>query len=108
MNTRDTILLIGVAGAALFVWHTFTKTKDKILSLLDSAGSAVGSGLFDLFHPDPVGETTFYLVTFPDGVRHSVPSRSVNAKGIFQLPSFYGNKRWQLLVRDRVKYAAAL
>lgn len=106
MNTTDTVLLIGVAGAAWFVWREFNKKKEKVLSLLDTLSTAIGSGLFDLFHPDPVGETTFYMVTFPDGQRHSVPSRTVSTKGVFTLPNFYGSTRWQLLIRDRVKYAA--
>lgn len=72
---------------------------------LNSLGSAIGSGLFDLFWPasDQVGEMLFYTVTFPDGARHAIASGSVNGGGQFT----YNNIRWQMLIEksSKMRYA---
>lgn len=110
MKTENLITIGVVAVGAYFVYRAIQEAanvKDKLADV----GSAIGSGLFDFFHPDQVGETIFYSVTFPklpigDGQRHAVPSRSVSSQGQFTLPAFFGSKRWQLLVdKNGMKYA---
>lgn len=92
-------ILAALAGGAVLAYRFYSDAKGA----LTTAGEAIGSGLFDFFHPDQLGETTFYIVTFPDGVKHSVPSRSVDANGLFTnknlAPNYAGDgKRYRILV----------
>ncbi len=90
--------LFKLLQGALFVGSIPANVKNA----LGSVGSALGSGLFDLFHPDQVGESLFYTPTFADGSRHAIASREVNALGQFT----YQNTRYQLLTgRDGMRYA---
>lgn len=101
MKTKDWLLLALFAGGAYYLYRTAT----GVSRALTSAGEAIGSGLFDLFHPDQVGETLFYKAKFPDGKFHSVPSRAVNADGIFLnknlAPNYPGDGRKYRLLVDR-------
>jgi len=72
---------IGVGAYFIFKLVSFGSAAAKVLT---TTGEAVGSGLYDFFHRDPLGETTYYLVRFPDGSRHSVASRSVDNSGLFK------------------------
>ena len=111
MKSENLITIGVVVIGAYFIYRAIQEVADVKDKLAD-VGSAIGSGLFDFFHPDQVGETIFYSVTFPkspvgDGQRHAVPSRSVNAQGQFVLSQFFGQTRWQLLKgKDGMKYAA--
>jgi hypothetical protein len=108
----ENVLTIGVVAIGVYFVYRAIQEMADVKDKLADVGSAIGSGLFDFFHPDQVGETIFYSVTFPkspiaDGQRHAVPSRSVNAQGQFTLPQFFGSTRWQLLKgKDGMKYAA--
>jgi hypothetical protein len=106
----DTVLIVGAVGIGLYVIAQAVKGLGNIKDTLNDAGAAIGSGLFNLFHPDPVGETLYYTPTFPDGRRHAVPSRSVSRNGQFTLPEFYGPQRWLLLTskQDGKRYAAKI
>lgn len=82
-----------IAGIGFFgykIYSGLSAVKDSLSSL----GSALGSGLYDLFHPDQTGEMVFYNVLFPDGQKHAIPSRSVDSSGRFT----YQGRRYQLLV----------
>lgn len=113
MEAKD-FLVLAVVGVGLYALSRVLDVSQKATAALADVGSALGSGLFDLFHPDQVGETIFYTVTFPappvsDGQRHAVPSRSVSAQGVFTLPQFYGSQRWQIVIgKDNLKYAAKI
>lgn len=72
-----------IGGGAYLLYQLFTTVRSGAQALND-AGTAIGSGLYDFFHRDPLGETLYYTVTFPDGSRHSVPSRSVDNAGLFR------------------------
>lgn len=110
-NAKDIAIMAGI-GVGIYVAFQLLDAGKKAKDALNSAGEAIGSGLYDFFHPDTVGETVYYTVTFPprpigDGQRHAVPSRSVNANGVFTLPQFFGAQRWQIVVgKDGFKYAA--
>jgi hypothetical protein len=51
---------------------------------LNTAGGAIGRTVYDWFHPNQIGESVFYIVRFPDGFFHSVPSLSVDGQGVFK------------------------
>lgn len=101
---RKTLLLLAALGiAGFYLYRQFGALKDT----LRTAGEAIGSGLFDLFHPDQVGEMLFYKVRFPDGQFHSVPSRAVRPDGTFLnrnlAPNYAGDgKVYRLLIDKRI------
>lgn len=110
----DTVITVAAIGIGAYALYQAIQGLSNVKDKLASVGEAIGSGLFTLFHPDPVGETLFYTVTFPaspigDGQRHAVPSRSIDMNGRFILQEFFGLKRWQLLTgKDGKRYAAPL
>lgn len=94
MKTKDWLLLGALGFAAYYAYKKFTGAA----ALLTSAGEAAGGAVYELFHPDTVGETLFYTVSFPGGVNHAVPSRSVATDGTFT----YQGTNYRLMV-DRTK-----
>lgn len=70
------------AGVAFVAWE-FLSVGKKAADALANAGGAIGSGLYDFFHKNQMGETLFYTATFPDSVRHTIPSRVVTEDGFF-------------------------
>ncbi len=73
-------------GAIIGVGYVALKALGFIGSVksgLNEFGSAVGTTLYDWFHPNEVGEKLFYIVRFPDGQFHSVPSLTVANDGTF-------------------------
>lgn len=101
MKGKDWLLLALVAGGAFYLYRTFA----GVSRVFTTAGEAIGSGLFDLFHPDQVGEMLFYKAKFPDGKFHAIPSRAVNADGIFLnrnlAPNYAGDGRKYRLLVDK-------
>lgn len=94
---------VAIVGAVLGGLYLLTRAGSKAAEALTSAGEAIGSGLYDFFHPNQVGETTFYVVTFPDGSRHSVPASAVDSSGVFLnknlSPTYAGDgKRYRIVV----------
>ena len=87
-----------IAGVAYLAYQAVS-TVASVKGALNSLGSALGSGLYDLFHPDQTGEMLYYTVQFPDGERHAVGSRTVDGSGRFT----WGGRRYQLLVDKGVK-----
>lgn len=83
VNFEKILTWAAIAGVAYVAYKAVTLTA-AVSDALASVGSAVGSGLYDFFHRDQVGETLFYTVRFPDGVKHSIPSRSVDNAGLFK------------------------
>ena len=114
INPQSALITVGFLVGAYLVYRitgAASETIDKVVDSFTSTGENLGERVFDFFHPDPVGETTFYTVEFPgpigDGQRHSVPARSVNADGIFiQGPSWGDGKpvpvqmrrRWRIMI----------
>lgn len=66
--------------------------------------STLGTAIYDLFHPEP-SVSPIYLVIFPDGAKHAVDSKDVQAGGVF----VYSGVRYRLDVRaDGKRYAIRL
>jgi len=57
---------------------------------LNTAGDAIGSGLYDLFNPPVDMAVTFYAVTFPNGKKHAIDARIVFQDGTFTAPGNVG------------------
>lgn len=74
----------GLIAGGIYVVYQVVTTIKATGEVLGNAGSAIGTGLYDFFHRDPLGESVYYTVTFPDGSRHSIPSRSVDNGGLFR------------------------
>lgn len=116
INLQSALVTVGFLVGAYLVYRVTNAAyaaADKVVDKLTETGAKAGSGLYDLFHPDVVGETVFYTVQFPgplgDGQRHSVPSRSVNTDGEFIVGPAWGDgkstplqmrRRWRI-VTDR-------
>lgn len=101
---RKTLLMLAVLGFAGY--YLYRRAAD-VVKVFRTAGEALGSGLFDLFHPDPVGERLYYNVLFPDGQRHSVPSRAVANDATFVnrnlSPNYPGDGRKYKIIVDKTK-----
>lgn len=106
---RDIWVLFALAVGGYVVYRILS---DRLGNALESVGSAIGSGLFDLFHRNQVGETLFYTVQFPpaplaDGQKHAVPSSTVDKEGRFRLPKFFGTKLFRIVLdKQGFKHAA--
>lgn len=74
----------GAIGALAYILYKALNVAGAAKEALASAGSAIGTGLYDVLHPNEIGETFFYTVTFPDATRRSIPSKVVSAQGIFR------------------------
>lgn len=109
MNVKD-YAVIGVGAALLYavvqVGRKIGGAAGAVGDALTKTGETIGEKIYTLFHPDVVGESLFYTVTFPDGKRHSVPSRSVSQTGQFWYPATNG-KKYQLLVDKATGYKVA-
>ena len=81
-NVKDikdigTLVLIGVGIYAIYsLTH---KAPDKLKEI----GEGLGEALFDFFHPDPVGETYYFTVTFPDTSKHAIARSQVTSDRTF-------------------------
>lgn len=94
-ETKALLLQLAVIGLAGYVGYRVIRGIGKgARDALTDAGSALGSGLFDLFHKDQAGESLFYTVTFQGGAKHAIASRAVDANGFFN----YAGKRFRLLI----------
>jgi hypothetical protein len=114
LNAQNLIVLAAITAGAYFAYRLFNVASDtakKVADTLTETGGAIGSGLYDLFHPDTTGETTFYIVNFKapvgDGMRHSVPASTVNKDGVFLLGPTWGDgkptplqmrRKWRIIV----------
>lgn len=100
----EKILTWGAIGVGLYLALKVVGIIEATGSVLKTSGEAIGSGLFDFFHRDQVGEMLFYTVMFPNGQKHAVPSRAVSRDGLFRnsnLSSTYAGdgKMYRILVR---------
>jgi len=102
----DSLVTLGIAGALVYAIAKVTGAAGATGRALSSVGSAIGSGLYEFFHPNAAGESLYYTATFPDGSRHAIPSSAVNSSGIFTRESV----RYQLLTDKATgaRYAVAL
>lgn len=98
MKPKDLVFLAAIAVGLYAINKAFGIGK-KLGEGLSSVGSALGTGLYDLFHPDQTGEMLFYTVQFPNGARHAIPSRSVDKNGQFDyIQPPLAATRWQMLL----------
>lgn len=98
--TQDYVLLAALAVAGYLVYQLVKGIKATGAAIGGAAGAiggavstaystttdALGSGLYKIFGPDDakaLGSMTYFMVNFPDGLRHAVPANTVNASGLF-------------------------
>lgn len=74
MKVKDTIEL-ALLGVLAYMVYLFVK---KAPDLPEQIGSKIGETLFDFFNPNPVGETVYFTVTFPDNSRHAIARSQVS------------------------------
>lgn len=68
-------------------------TNQVLGGLPQSAGEALGSGLYSFFHPNETGSSTTYLFTFPDGSKGAVDSSQLDGAANFTYSG--GNATWK-------------
>lgn len=72
---------------------------------LTETGEALGSGLYDFFHKSDMGEMNFFVATFPDKTRHSIPAGAVTEDGFFAnsnlAPNYKGDGMRYRLVKNK-------
>lgn len=73
-TVKDIAILAAIAVAIYYL----TRGAKSVSNALTSTGETIGSTLYDWFNPNPVGETLFYTVIFPDGSKHAIPSGAVS------------------------------
>lgn len=114
INLQSALVTVGFLVGAYLVYRitgAAYQAADAVVDKLTDTGSKIGSGVYDFFHPDVVGESVFYTVGFPkpvgDAQKHAVPSRSVAEDGTFVLGPTWGNgqatplqmrRRWRIVV----------
>lgn len=91
-KTQDYVLLAGLALVGYVLYKVFGAVStvasgvgsavSAVGGALTNTGEAIGSGLYDLVHPNELGSMDYLVVSFPDG-KHAVPADSVNANGLF-------------------------
>jgi hypothetical protein len=82
-NTED-LLLLALFGAAAYVIYQVVSGTGAALA---SVGNAIGSGLYEAFNPNVLGQTAFLTVAFPDGTSHTVASGLIQgSSGSFTVP----------------------
>jgi len=83
-----------VAGVAYVGYQVYSTVKG-VKGALNSVGSAIGSGLYDLFHPNEGKKYSLqYRVKFPDGKDHYIFSDDIDKSGRFT----WNGRRYQMLV----------
>lgn len=82
----EKLILYGLIAGGLYLAFKILNPIQQAGAALVSAGEAIGSGLYDYFHPDELGATMFYVVTFPDNSNHAVDARLIDSDGLFTVP----------------------
>jgi hypothetical protein len=104
MKTEKLLLWGGVIAGALIVSKILNVGK-AAGEVLTATGSKIGETLYDLFHPSSEGETTFFIVKFPDAQFHSVPASYVDEDGFFVnmnlAPNYAGDGKKYRIVIDK-------
>jgi hypothetical protein len=95
----EKLLTWGAIGGVAYLLYGIYSAGSGAKKALNSLGSALGTGLYEIFHPNAVGEMLFYTVEFPDGQRHAVGSRDVDRSGRFTREG----RRYQLVVEKGIK-----
>lgn len=93
VNFEKILTWVAIGGIGYLVYQIYS-AGSAAKAALNSVGSAIGTGLYDYFHPNETGEMLYYTVEFPDGQRHAVGSKTVDTSGRFT----WGGRRYQLLV----------
>jgi hypothetical protein len=97
MKPRDLLIFAAIgAGVAWVLSRQLKAAAGAVLNFPASVGSAIGTGLYDLFHKDQTGILTSktYIVLFPDGQKHAVDSYYVGSTGKFT----YAGRAYQLMI----------
>lgn len=112
-------------AAILVVGFLYLLVRKTISDTVDAAGAAVGaandarlsaaSGIADLalswFHPNSSLPDQHLPVTFPDGKKHAISTRDIDARGFFvgtrAVYPWYDGKPYRIGMRDGVRYAVA-
>lgn len=84
MNTDNIIkfALVGIGGYIIYRMLTGASAA------LSTVGNAIGSGLYEAFNPNVLGQTQFLTVNFPDGTSHTVAAGLINSSsGTFTVPA---------------------
>lgn len=103
MKTENLITL-GVAGAAIYLLYKSFGIGKQAAQVLNDTGSAIGSGLYDIFNPSQDINSTFYVVTFPDGNSHAINALNVRSDGTFM---YTDGVNYQIVTANGKKYARA-
>ena len=80
-DLKDVAILGAVLGAGYLAYKTLNVAA-KVPEALTATGEAIGGTVYELFHPNAVGETLFYNVHFANG-NHAIPSSTVDSQGRF-------------------------
>lgn len=97
MKTEDMIKLAALAAAGYVVYRLLSAASSAAAAAAGAVGAAasavnsayqttvaaVGSGLYAVFGPTDKSASMYYIVNFPDGNRHAVPSNTVDSSGNF-------------------------
>lgn len=79
-------------------------TNQVLGGLPQTAGEAIGSGLYDFFHPSEGGASVTYVFTFPDGSKGAVNNTDVDGAGNFTYtgsnPAWKGRNLQLLTAQD--------
>lgn len=110
-DVKDIVIILAIGVAAYYLKDILAGAGSKLKEI----GENVGGTVYDFFHPDELGTTTFYTVTFPDGARHSIGSKAVRGDGTFDFVADGKNiafgqgdgKTYQLIV-DQQGYKFAI
>lgn len=78
MNTRDWLIVAGVAGVGYLLYKKVT----AIPQALTATGEAIGGSIFDWLNPN-VGSDTMLLVHFDDGSQHYIDTANIDTQGNF-------------------------
>lgn len=96
-QTQDYVLLAALALGAYVLYKVFSAASavagaasagakavgQAVSSAYTNTVDAVSSGLYAAFGPADVGTSVYFLVNFPNGARHAVPSNTVDGSGNF-------------------------
>jgi hypothetical protein len=103
MKTENLITL-GVAGAAIYLLYKSFGIGKSAVNALNDTGSAIGSGLYDIFNPSQDINSTFWIVTFPNGANHAINAMNVRSDGTF---TYDDGRNYQIVTANGKKYARA-
>src|SRR6516165_2851588 len=96
-STTQNLVMLGGMGLVLYIAYNLIKGVKATVAGVGAVGkaaanaytsavNAVSSGLYTLFGPDDaaaLGDSTYLLVSFPDGSRYAIGASQINPDGLF-------------------------